>query len=94
MKQGFNNQPAVSGDEHGSAKNVNFNPAKVRPPLWTALGAMAVDPPPRAQGGARLPLLPIAESLQLGGGGAGILGSALQMLAGHSPVPNLVFGLG
>lgn len=30
VKQGFNNQPAVSGDEHGSAKNVNFNPAKVR----------------------------------------------------------------
>lgn len=29
VKQGFNNQPAVSGDEHGSAKNVNFNPAKV-----------------------------------------------------------------
>uniref|UniRef100_A0A452VBG6 Mediator complex subunit 12 n=1 Tax=Ursus maritimus TaxID=29073 RepID=A0A452VBG6_URSMA len=25
----FNNQPAVSGDEHGSAKNVNFNPAKI-----------------------------------------------------------------
>lgn len=32
VKQGFNNQPAVSGDEHGSAKNVNFNPAKVSPP--------------------------------------------------------------
>lgn len=31
VKQGFNNQPAVSGDEHGSAKNVNFNPSKVRP---------------------------------------------------------------
>lgn len=30
VKQGFNNQPAVSGDEHGSAKNVNFNPSKVR----------------------------------------------------------------
>lgn len=30
VKQGFNNQPAVSGDEHGTAKNVNFNPAKVR----------------------------------------------------------------
>lgn len=29
VKQGFNNQPAVSGDEHGSAKNVNFNPSKV-----------------------------------------------------------------
>uniref|UniRef100_A0A803SRS9 Mediator complex subunit 12 n=1 Tax=Anolis carolinensis TaxID=28377 RepID=A0A803SRS9_ANOCA len=29
VKQGFNNQPAVSGDEHGSAKNVNFNPAKI-----------------------------------------------------------------
>lgn len=29
VKQGFNNQPAVSGDEHGSAKNVNFNPLKV-----------------------------------------------------------------
>ena len=28
VKQGFNNQPAVSGDEHGSAKNVNFNPSK------------------------------------------------------------------
>uniref|UniRef100_H7C191 Mediator complex subunit 12 n=1 Tax=Homo sapiens TaxID=9606 RepID=H7C191_HUMAN len=28
VKQGFNNQPAVSGDEHGSAKNVSFNPAK------------------------------------------------------------------
>lgn len=38
---------------------------------------------------------PVAESLQ----GAGILGLGeagirLQMLAGHSPVPNLVFGLG
>ena len=32
VKQGFNNQPAVSGDEHGSAKNVNFNPAKVSNP--------------------------------------------------------------
>lgn len=32
VKQGFNNQPAVSGDEHGSAKNVNFNPAKVKSP--------------------------------------------------------------
>lgn len=30
VKQGFNNQPAVSGDEHGSAKNVNFNPSKVK----------------------------------------------------------------
>lgn len=30
VKQGFNNQPAVSGDEHGSARNVNFNPSKVR----------------------------------------------------------------
>uniref|UniRef100_A0A8C4EVZ0 Mediator complex subunit 12 n=1 Tax=Dicentrarchus labrax TaxID=13489 RepID=A0A8C4EVZ0_DICLA len=29
VKQGFNNQPAVSGDEHGSAKNVNFNPSKI-----------------------------------------------------------------
>uniref|UniRef100_A0A452H3D2 Mediator complex subunit Med12 domain-containing protein n=1 Tax=Gopherus agassizii TaxID=38772 RepID=A0A452H3D2_9SAUR len=29
VKQGFNNQPAVSGDEHGTAKNVNFNPAKI-----------------------------------------------------------------
>uniref|UniRef100_A0A4W3I696 Mediator complex subunit 12 n=1 Tax=Callorhinchus milii TaxID=7868 RepID=A0A4W3I696_CALMI len=29
VKQGFNNQPAVSGDEHGSAKNVNFNPGKI-----------------------------------------------------------------
>lgn len=29
VKQGFNNQPAVSGDEHGSARNVNFNPSKV-----------------------------------------------------------------
>uniref|UniRef100_H2L5A8 Mediator complex subunit 12 n=1 Tax=Oryzias latipes TaxID=8090 RepID=H2L5A8_ORYLA len=29
VKQGFNNQPAVSSDEHGSAKNVNFNPAKI-----------------------------------------------------------------
>uniref|UniRef100_A0A8I5KVA6 Mediator complex subunit 12 n=2 Tax=Homininae TaxID=207598 RepID=A0A8I5KVA6_HUMAN len=29
VKQGFNNQPAVSGDEHGSAKNVSFNPAKI-----------------------------------------------------------------
>lgn len=29
VKQGFNNQPAVSGDEHGSAKNVNFNSSKV-----------------------------------------------------------------
>lgn len=29
VKQGFNNQPAVSGDEHGTAKNVNFNPSKV-----------------------------------------------------------------
>ncbi|KAE8584082.1 hypothetical protein XENTR_v10020816 [Xenopus tropicalis] len=29
VKQGFNNQPAVSADEHGSAKNVNFNPAKI-----------------------------------------------------------------
>lgn len=32
VKQGFNNQPAVSGDEHGSAKNVNFNPSKVTTP--------------------------------------------------------------
>lgn len=32
VKQGFNNQPAVSGDEHGSAKNVNFNPLKVTAP--------------------------------------------------------------
>lgn len=32
VKQGFNNQPAVSGDEHGSAKNVNFNPSKVMTP--------------------------------------------------------------
>lgn len=30
VKQGFNNQPAVSGDEHGSARNVNFNPSKVK----------------------------------------------------------------
>lgn len=37
MKQGFNNQPAVSGDEHGSAKNVNFNPAKVRASPGAAL---------------------------------------------------------
>uniref|UniRef100_A0A673C4E1 Mediator complex subunit 12 n=1 Tax=Sphaeramia orbicularis TaxID=375764 RepID=A0A673C4E1_9TELE len=29
VKQGFNNQPAVSGDEHGSAKNVNFNSSKI-----------------------------------------------------------------
>uniref|UniRef100_A0A670KGV6 Mediator complex subunit 12 n=1 Tax=Podarcis muralis TaxID=64176 RepID=A0A670KGV6_PODMU len=29
VKQGFNNQPAVSGDEHGTAKNVNFNPSKI-----------------------------------------------------------------
>uniref|UniRef100_A0A8C4XAK2 Mediator complex subunit 12 n=1 Tax=Erpetoichthys calabaricus TaxID=27687 RepID=A0A8C4XAK2_ERPCA len=29
VKQGFNNQPAVTGDEHGSAKNVNFNPSKI-----------------------------------------------------------------
>ncbi|XP_056899560.1 mediator of RNA polymerase II transcription subunit 12 isoform X3 [Takifugu flavidus] len=29
VKQGFNNQPAVSGDEHGSARNVNFNPSKI-----------------------------------------------------------------
>ena len=34
VKQGFNNQPAVSGDEHGSAKNVNFNPAKVFNPKY------------------------------------------------------------
>ncbi len=35
VKQGFNNQPAVSGDEHGSAKNVNFNPSKVKTlALW------------------------------------------------------------
>lgn len=39
MKQGFNNQPAVSGDEHGSARNVNFNPSKVRlNMLFMALG--------------------------------------------------------
>lgn len=36
VKQGFNNQPAVSGDEHGSAKNVNFNPLKVIMSLCTA----------------------------------------------------------
>ncbi|KAJ1196557.1 hypothetical protein NDU88_000425, partial [Pleurodeles waltl] len=29
VKQGFANQPAITGDEHGSAKNVNFNPAKI-----------------------------------------------------------------
>lgn len=38
MKQGFNNQPAVSGDEHGSAKNVNFNPSKVKTLTCTAWG--------------------------------------------------------
>lgn len=70
VKQGFNNQPAVSGDEHGSAKNVNFNPAKVRPPLWTALGATAVDPPQELRVGAGFPCYsPIAGSLQLGVGG-------------------------
>lgn len=46
VKQGFNNQPAVSGDEHGSAKNVNFNPAKVRASprgcAGTGLGAARV----------------------------------------------------
>lgn len=36
VKQGFNNQPAVSGDEHGSAKNVNFNPSKVMAHFNTA----------------------------------------------------------
>lgn len=36
VKQGFNNQPAVSGDEHGSAKNVNFNPSKVMTPRFNS----------------------------------------------------------
>ncbi|XP_048397889.2 mediator of RNA polymerase II transcription subunit 12-like protein isoform X1 [Stegostoma tigrinum] len=29
VKQGFNNQPAFSGDEHGSARNIVINPAKI-----------------------------------------------------------------
>ncbi|XP_029425228.1 mediator of RNA polymerase II transcription subunit 12-like protein isoform X9 [Nannospalax galili] len=29
VKQGFNNQPAFSGDEHGSARNIVINPSKV-----------------------------------------------------------------
>ncbi|XP_072474419.1 mediator of RNA polymerase II transcription subunit 12-like protein isoform X5 [Notamacropus eugenii] len=29
VKQGFNNQPAFSGDEHGSAKNIVINPSKI-----------------------------------------------------------------
>ena len=29
VKQGFNNQPAFTGDEHGSARNIVINPSKV-----------------------------------------------------------------
>ncbi|XP_029425224.1 mediator of RNA polymerase II transcription subunit 12-like protein isoform X8 [Nannospalax galili] len=29
VKQGFNNQPAFSGDEHGSARNIVINPSKI-----------------------------------------------------------------
>lgn len=29
VKQGFTNQPAFSGDEHGSARNIVINPSKV-----------------------------------------------------------------
>uniref|UniRef100_A0A8C5YGC0 Mediator complex subunit 12L n=1 Tax=Microcebus murinus TaxID=30608 RepID=A0A8C5YGC0_MICMU len=29
VKQGFNNQPAFTGDEHGSARNVVINPSKI-----------------------------------------------------------------
>ncbi|XP_062901407.1 mediator of RNA polymerase II transcription subunit 12-like protein isoform X1 [Mobula hypostoma] len=29
VKQGFSNQPAFSGDEHGSARNIVINPAKI-----------------------------------------------------------------
>lgn len=46
VKQGFNNQPAVSGDEHGSAKNVNFNPAKVSPPPPALPGATGAQDGP------------------------------------------------
>lgn len=53
VKQGFNNQPAVSGDEHGSAKNVNFNPAKVSPPL-----PPSPPGPPGATGAQDGPLQP------------------------------------
>lgn len=42
VKQGFNNQPAVSGDEHGSAKNVNFNPSKVMTPQFLTGSALHV----------------------------------------------------
>lgn len=31
VKQGFSNQPAFSGDEHGSARNIVINTSKVRP---------------------------------------------------------------
>lgn len=30
VKQGFSNQPAFSGDEHGSARNIVINASKVR----------------------------------------------------------------
>ncbi|XP_054985697.1 mediator of RNA polymerase II transcription subunit 12-like protein isoform X1 [Sorex araneus] len=29
VKQGFNNQPAFTGDEHGSARNIVINPSKI-----------------------------------------------------------------
>ncbi|XP_075426563.1 mediator of RNA polymerase II transcription subunit 12-like protein isoform X3 [Ascaphus truei] len=29
VKQGFNNQPAFSGDEHGTARNIVINPSKI-----------------------------------------------------------------
>ncbi|XP_013913418.1 PREDICTED: mediator of RNA polymerase II transcription subunit 12-like protein [Thamnophis sirtalis] len=29
VKQGFSNQPAFSGDEHGSARNIVINPSKI-----------------------------------------------------------------